>query len=150
MSLILPPHVRVEHRPYRTASTIELMQELHYRDVLHELSGSQQMIRDSAITLDAEPYNQMRQSVMAALLQQMGLAIGQSGRCLLLSELRHDPRITQGYELIEVIHAKVIVCKHPNLDPNNREEIIWKTEQPVQAQTEPTPELSTSSLSDEE
>jgi hypothetical protein len=144
MSLILPPHMLVQHRPLRNQTTVALMQELHARDVLNELSGSLAMAADPFA--HAAEYEEIRQVVLADLLRQMGVAIGSAGRAALFGERVADPSTQSGYR--EILHAKVLICKYP--DPSegqlmfNRQSPHLPDGLPPPPPTEPIPTSPTS------
>jgi hypothetical protein len=114
--LILPPHLKHLYRPLKAASTEDLILELHQRDLMHELTGTIAMPDPSSLPPDlltAEYWASLRQTQVLELAKQMGQAIVIKQHVLLMSAMQAAPTTKTGEQ--EIIIAKALICRHPEL-----------------------------------
>ncbi len=110
--LILPPGVKVDYRPYRTATTGALMYELQQRQVLAELAG-QILLPSTPIEMTEEETNAFRTQQFGQMAGQLGQAIASSG--FAFTGTAQQPNALDPEQHDEVLLMQVWVCRHPRM-----------------------------------
>jgi hypothetical protein len=107
--LIVPPHIKAKHRPYAAAPLEDLLQELHHRQELHEVSAEAAMPLPEEAgrhALTPEQIQALRNASFQAIFKQIGEALAGSG--LAFTGTGHHPP-----DLREYLVAKLCIVKHP-------------------------------------
>ncbi len=107
--LILPPSVRANHRPYRTANTAALLYELQQRQVVAELAG--QIMQPQSPLLDEAATAALRTEQFRKMAQDMGVAI--AGSQFALCAVTQQPNLVNPEEQDELLIMKVMLVRHP-------------------------------------